>query len=640
MSESTKITALAIVLNEAENISEYLKNIAFADEVIVVDSYSIDGTLEIIAREFPEVKVIQNPFVDFSTQRNFALAQATNDWILFLDADERITEKGILEIKNIVADTGNKAVAFWAKRLYLYSKKANFLGLNKKDKAIRFFRKSKCNYSDKLVHEQVLINGKSKTLNEKITHYFFENKEAFYAKNRHYSRLRAQELFNERKEPNFIHFYIKPAFRFIKHYFIEYGVLNGKNGLDFATILAKNVHNRYAFLEELYKKLNTDSKPKHALKIGYEAKRVFHNRTGLGNYSRDLIRILSSYYPKNQYFLYNPKLSKNNLFTPNKVVVFEKRPQSSFYKRFYNIWRQSGIVSDLKKDGVNIFHGLSGELPSGLRNANIKSVVTIHDLIFMRYPEFYSFFDRKIHFYKFKKATKNADVVIAISEQTKKDIVEFLKIDPSKIKVIYQGCQSIFKEEFTEEEKQEVAQKYNLPEKFLLNVGTIEARKNVLSVVKAIKDLNVKLVIIGGETKYTETVLSYIAQNSMQDQVLFLKNLNRKELAITYQLSTIFVYPSLFEGFGIPIIEALYSKTPVITTSSGVFPEAAGPDSVYVDPKNVEEIREKIELLLSNSQLRQDISVKGYNFVQKFDDATISKEIMVVYEELKTTLNI
>jgi glycosyltransferase involved in cell wall biosynthesis len=634
MSESTKITALAIVLNEAENISEYLKNIAFADEVIVVDSYSTDGTLEIIARDFPEVKVIQNAFVDFSSQRNFALAQAKNEWILFLDADERITQKGIQEIKNIVADTDNKSVAFWAKRVYLYSKKANFLGLNKKDKAIRFFRKSKCSYSDKLVHEQVLMNGKAGTLNEKIAHYFFQSKEAFSKKNMHYSKLRAQELFNERKEPNFIHFYIKPAFRFIKHYFIEYGVLNGKNGFDFAAVLTKNVYNRYAFLQELYKELTIDSKPKPVLKIGYEAKRVFHNKTGLGNYSRDLVRILSNFYPQNHYFLYNPKPSKNNLFTPNKITVFEKKPQSSFYRKFYNLWRQYGIVSDLKKDGITIFHGLSGELPSGLQKANIKSVVTIHDLIFMRYPQFYSFFDRKIHFYKFKKATKNADLIIAISEQTKKDIVKFLKIDASKIKVVYQGCQAVFKEQFTELEKLEVVQKYNLPEKFLLNVGTIEARKNVLLVVKAIKDLDIKLVIIGGETKYTATVLSYIIDNKMQDQVLFLKNLNSKELAIVYQLSTVFVYPSLFEGFGIPIIEALYSKTPVITTNSGVFPEAGGSDSVYIDPENVEEIREKISLLISDSQLREAITTKGYDFAQKFDDKNIAEAVMNLYKSL------
>ena len=160
--------------------------------------------------------------------------------------------------------------------------------------------------------------------------------------------------------------------------------------------------------------------------IGYEAKRIYHNKTGLGNYSRDLVRILASYYPENRYFLYNPKKNKEALFTTNSLGIIEKLPSTSFYKKFYNVWRQIGIVSDLKLDNTEIFHGLSGEIPSGLKKANIKSVVTIHDLIFMRYPNLYSYFDRKIHFYKFKKSAQNADLVIAISEQTKADIITYL----------------------------------------------------------------------------------------------------------------------------------------------------------------------------------------------------------------------
>ena len=202
------------------------------------------------------------------------------------------------------------------------------------------------------------------------------------------------------------------------------------------------------------------------MNIGYEAKRIFHNKTGLGNYSRDLVRILATYYPENNYLLYNPKKNKEVLFTPNSSVIFEKLPATSFYKKYYNLWRQKGIVNDLEADYVAIFHGLSGEIPSGLKNKNIKSVVTIHDLIFMRYPHLYSFFDRKIHFFKFKKSAKNADLVIAISEQTKADIMTYLKIPATKIKVIYQGCQDVFKQNYSEEEKNEVALKYNLPFRF------------------------------------------------------------------------------------------------------------------------------------------------------------------------------
>ena len=370
------------------------------------------------------------------------------------------------------------------------------------------------------------------------------------------------------------------------------------------------------------------------MNIGYEAKRVFHNKTGLGNYSRDLIRILNAEFPNNNYFLYNPKVARNELFEVNNVTTFEKNPNSFFYKKFKNIWRQKGIIKDLIKDKIEIFHGLSGELPSGLRKSKIKSVVTIHDLIFMRYPEFYSFFDRKIHIYKFRKSARQANIVIAISEQTKADLIQFLDIPESKIKVIYQGCQNVFKESYSDQEKELVSKKFNLPNEFILNVGTIEARKNILAVVKAITNIDTHLIIVGGETSYTTGIKKYILENKIENKIIFLKGLSSKELAIVYQLATIFVYPSLFEGFGIPIIEALYSKTPVITTNSGVFPEAGGADSVYVDPNNIHELQEKIQLLLTNEKLRTEMAEKGFNFVQKFNDKTIANQVMALYKLL------
>lgn len=370
------------------------------------------------------------------------------------------------------------------------------------------------------------------------------------------------------------------------------------------------------------------------MKIGYEAKRIFHNKTGLGNYSRDLVRILAAFYPENQYYLYNPKKNKEELFNNNNSNVIEKLPSTPFYQKFYNLWRQKGIINDIQKDRIEIFHGLSGEIPSGLQKKKIKSVVTIHDLIFMRYPHLYSFFDRKIHYFKFKKSAQNADVVIAISEQTKEDIITYLGIKSEKVKVIYQGCQAVFKANYSETEKNKVTSKFNLPKQFILNVGTLEERKNALTIVKSIKDIDTKLVLIGKETAYTTLIHDYIKENQLENKVIFLKGLTGKELAIVYQLATVFVYPSVFEGFGIPIIEALFSKTPVITTNSGVFPEAGGPDSIYVNPNDVTEMKTQIELLLNNESLRNEIAQKGFQFVQKFNDDVIAAAIMQCYTDL------
>ncbi|MDT0688471.1 glycosyltransferase family 1 protein [Salegentibacter sp. F188] len=367
--------------------------------------------------------------------------------------------------------------------------------------------------------------------------------------------------------------------------------------------------------------------------IGYEAKRIFHNATGLGNYSRDLIKILSKLYPENSYNLYNPKPGKISIHDPGKTVE-EKLPRKKLDKIFKNYWRRKNIIKDLKRDKIEVFHGLSGEIPFNLKENNIKSVVTIHDLIFLRFPEFYSFLDRYIYKKKFLHAARKADVVIAVSEQTKSDIVEFLSIDESKIKVIYQGCQKEYKTRYQSSEITNFCKEKKIPENYILNVGTVESRKNILSAIKAIKDIDTHLVIVGSFTAYSKKVKEYVEQEQLHEKVIFLGGLSTYELALLYQGAKIFIYPSLFEGFGIPIIEALYSQTPVITTNYGCFPEAGGPDSIYVDPKNISEISEAIHSLLNDPAKRKFISEKSFNYVQRFNDENIASQIISLYKDL------
>ena len=368
------------------------------------------------------------------------------------------------------------------------------------------------------------------------------------------------------------------------------------------------------------------------MKIGYDAKRMFHNNTGLGNYSRDLVRIMATYYPDNQYFLYNPKPAKIDrlTLTPQMTV---RQPDEWLYRKFPALWRSKFITSDLKKDNLDIYHGLSGELPFGIQNTGIKSVVTIHDLIFLRYPELYKPIDRKFYTLKFKYAAKHADQIVAISEQTKQDIIHFFKINPEKIKVIYQGCHQAFKETYSDEFKAAIRQKFNLPDNFILNVGTIEPRKNAFSIVKAIKDTDYKLVIVGRETPYAQGIKTYIAKHNMQNRVYFLKNLSLEELAGLYQMADMFIYPSIFEGFGIPLIEALYSHIPLITNSKGVFPEAAGPAAFYLENvKNPEEIKHQIDEIYQTDTLKRIDT--GYEFVQKFNDDTIAAQWQNLYQNI------
>lgn len=369
------------------------------------------------------------------------------------------------------------------------------------------------------------------------------------------------------------------------------------------------------------------------MRIGYDAKRIFHNNTGLGNYSRDLVRVVAEYYSENEYYLYNPKPKKVTRLelTPEMTEVL---PTSFFWKKLSSIWRQGPVVQQIQNDGIELYHGLSGEIPRGIQRLGIKTVVTIHDLIFLRYPNLYSHFDRKMHTKKFQYAATHADRIIAISEQTKNDIIEFLEVDAAKIEVVYQGCHAVFKTEKTVEQQQEVQRKYKLPERFILNVGTIEPRKNALQIVKAIKDIDTNLVIVGRKTAYYQEIQSYIGAHELQEKVYFLEGLSLQELAILYSMADLFVYPSIFEGFGIPIIEALYAKTPVITTQGGVFPEAGGPSSMYVDPEDTIALQKAITVVLSSEEKRKEMREKGYTFVQKFNDDVIAKNVMRIYKQL------
>jgi len=368
------------------------------------------------------------------------------------------------------------------------------------------------------------------------------------------------------------------------------------------------------------------------MRIGFDAKRAFHNTTGLGNYSRDLIRIMATYYPENQYYLYNPKTPKiNRLHLGTNMMI--RQPISIIDKIFPSFWRSKGIIKNLKKDKLDIFHGLSGELPLKISKSGIKSVVTVHDLIFLRFPELYKPIDRKIYTAKFKSAIKNADVVVAISETTKQDIIHFFGTNENKIKVIYQGCHKAFKQNYSKEEKELLINKYHLPKKFILNVGTLEERKNAFTIIKALKNNDLHIVLVGRETNYTKQIHEFIKLYNMRNRVHFLQNLSLQELAILYQLSSVFVYPSIYEGFGIPIIEALYSKIPVITQQNGVFPEAGGTNSFYIqNPLDEKELLDKI--LQVYQQNNEEIIEKNWHFVQKFNDETIASQWQNLYKNL------
>jgi glycosyltransferase involved in cell wall biosynthesis len=369
------------------------------------------------------------------------------------------------------------------------------------------------------------------------------------------------------------------------------------------------------------------------MKIGFDAKRAFFNSSGLGNYSRSTIELMTKFYPLNDYYLFTPSVENAVKFNiPDKVNIIE--PTRFLSRTFKKYWRTFRLSSKIFEYNLDVYHGLSGELPiKAHKKSNAKLVVTIHDLIFLRFPEFYNPVDRKIYYQKAKYACEIADTIIAISEQTKSDLINYFKIEENKIEVVYQGCNTVFQKEVETAAKIEIAGKYNLPENYILNVGTVEKRKNTLAVLEAINlgKIDITLIIIGKKTDYQDELFKYASENNLSDKLIILNDVPLEDLPALYQQADIFVYPSVFEGFGIPIIEALYSKIPVITTKGGVFSETGGFSSIYVEPGNIEKLSESIKLVLEDNDLKQKMSSEGFKYAQKFNEDRIASNLMNVY---------
>ncbi|RZK52787.1 MAG: glycosyltransferase family 1 protein [Pedobacter sp.] len=371
------------------------------------------------------------------------------------------------------------------------------------------------------------------------------------------------------------------------------------------------------------------------MNIGFDGKRAANNLTGLGNYSRSLIEHLALQFPDNQYRIYTPKTKEAIVKLPlfEKSNVHLELPQKGKSKLF---WRSTGIKSQLLADKIELFHGLSHEIPVGIQRTGIKSIVTIHDLIFLRKPQYYKFIDKLIYKFKSKYACDNADRIIAISEKTKEDVVELYNINPSKIDVIYQSCDDSFKTLSSTAEKEKIRKKYQLPDNYILNVGTIEARKNLLLIIKALPKIahECKLVVVGRETDYTLLVKKEIEKLGLQHRVIFLKSVPFTDLPLIYQLADLFVLPSYYEGFGIPIIEALYCNVPVVAATGSCLEEAGGPNSIYVSPDDEIALANSINKVLTDKELQQTMKQKGLEYVQKFNNEIVNPQLMDCY--LKT----
>ena len=376
------------------------------------------------------------------------------------------------------------------------------------------------------------------------------------------------------------------------------------------------------------------------LSIGYDAKRIVRNGTGLGNYSRTLVNDMAHIVPEGTRLrLYTPDLGQQEL--RSKIIespsVQFVCPNGYGFPMGKSLWRSRFVVKDLLRDGINLYHGLSGELPIGIKKAGIKTVVTIHDLIFMRHPEFYNPLDVWIYARKFYRTCREADRIIAISECTKRDIIEYGKVDPERINVVYQSCGPRFSMRISDEQLQQTNRKYRLPRRYILNVGTIERRKNALLAVKALPFLpaEMSLVIVGKHTKYADEITTYLHKNpTLQPRVLMLQGVSDTDLAAIYRQAECFVYPSRYEGFGLPIIEAIHCGLPVVACTGSCLEEAGGEGCLYVSPDDAEGLAQAIDLLLTDGASKADRLATCRAYIHRFEGNDVASQVFGIYEEL------
>ena len=378
------------------------------------------------------------------------------------------------------------------------------------------------------------------------------------------------------------------------------------------------------------------------MRIGYDGKRAVQNFTGLGNYSRYVVQSLSAFAPENEYWLYAPAYRENqqlsSMVAESRGAVSVHYPSCWLWKRMASLWRVGGIRGTLKRDNIQLFHGLSNELPLIIHKVReVKSVVTIHDLIFLRLSHCFSLIDRLIYNYKCRYACKHADHIIAVSECTKRDIIHYYGIPADRISVIYQGCNPLYACRAGEDKRREVKRRYLLPDRYILSVGTIEERKNALAIVQALEHLpdELHLVLVGRPTAYIHRLKEFMVKAGLCGRVHFLHGIPSSDLPAIYQCAETFVYPSVYEGFGIPILEALQSGIPVVAATGSCLEEAGGEHSLYVNPHDVKGLAAAI-VRTQEPSVHAAMIEEGLKWARRFTQEQMARETLECYRKVLT----
>jgi len=371
------------------------------------------------------------------------------------------------------------------------------------------------------------------------------------------------------------------------------------------------------------------------MKIAIDVRTVLPNRSGVGNYVLHLVQNLRQVDPepiyyflaqkKNLSLLGNLAREQNPLLT---IFSHENHPLSDFWEHFI-------LPIRLKRMGINVFHGPASLIP--FRKNHCGLIVTIHDLVAFLFPETIPLKYGAYMRYLLRQAVKRADMIIAVSYHTKKDLIQILKVPPEKIVVIHEAPSPIFSPCDKKEAQARLKQRYGITKKFIYHLGNIEPRKNLIVLLEAFtrvcQDLGneYQLVVSGQKGWLTHSLSHFLKNYPAQDQVLFTGYVPMEDIPLFMNGAEVFVFPSLYEGFGLPVLEAMSCGTPVISSNCSSIPEIVGLAGVLIDPTDIQELADSIIGLLRNPEEKMRLSQLGKEQAALFSWDEVARKTLDVY---------
>jgi glycosyltransferase involved in cell wall biosynthesis len=375
------------------------------------------------------------------------------------------------------------------------------------------------------------------------------------------------------------------------------------------------------------------------MKIVIDIQPIFKYKTGIGWYTQKLLKQLNSNEIIFEGHGFN-FLNRNNIQNDLANLKFKNKINSLMpYGIYRRIWHYLPIsYNALFDSNADIFHFFNYIVPPKIKG---KVIVTVYDMVYKLYPETMTKRNYKRLDKELKRSVDRADKIITISENSKNEIIKFLNVDATKIEIVYPGIDRInYTKKYSNDEINKVKKKYKLPSKYILYLGTLEPRKNIVRIIESYSKLKTQineqiyLVIAGKKGWMYEEIFKKVESLGLENDVIFTGYVDEIDKHLLYKMSEVFVFPSLYEGFGMPVLEAMAAGVPVITSNTSALPEVVGDAGILINPNDVEELANAMKKVLEDKDLKQKLIKKGLTQSLKFSWEKSARKLLEIYKEV------